>query len=56
MTSGSYVFIYLDNNIPGTAMQSHWFSTDSWSMGDNDDDEALEAFSNMLVVSMASCS
>ena len=52
MTSGSYVFIYLDNNIPGTAMQSHWFSTDSWSMGDSDDDEALEAFSNMLVVSM----
>ena len=50
MTSGDYVFIFLNNEIPSAQLAADWSGDATWKQNSDDDDDAREAFQNLIVV------
>ena len=55
MVSGDYVFIFIDVETPSSDVRDDWLSKKMWRDGDGRNDNALTAFSNVLVVSTSIC-
>ena len=52
MVAGDYVFIFIDVETPSSDVRDDWLSKKMWRDGDGRNDNALTAFSNVLVVSL----
>ena len=50
MTSGDFVYIFLNNQIPSAQLASDWSGDSVWKQNGDDDDDARQAFENVLVV------
>ena len=54
MVAGDYVFIYLNSEVPSEDVEKEWIGKKAWRDNDGRNQDALNAFQNLLVVSAIS--